>query len=145
MAVVFVVLDVFLIGVVALLQHPPDTYSEGEADIAVDLHPLGKPEGVHGAEHVDERVVTCYLLVALRDEVVEGTCLALEVLPQFRSLMACVGKVEDVVGFLRVEHQGYLRRLVTDFFQLVHHLLVHELGLVQLPGLFEMLCDQLVP
>ena len=105
MPVVFIVLDVFLIGIVALFQHTTDAYGKSKTDIAVGLHPCGKSEGVHRAEHVDERIIACNLLIALRDEVVERAGTVLEVLPQLRCLLACVGEVEDVVGFLRVEHQ----------------------------------------
>ena len=105
MLAVFIVLDVLLIRIVAFLQHPSDTYSEGKADVAVGLHLRGKTERVHRTEYVDERVIACYLFVALRDEVVERACLCLEVFPEFSCLLAGIGEVEDIISFLRIKHQ----------------------------------------
>ena len=89
-------------------QRTTDVHRQRQTDVAVYLRTLVEHRHTHVLKADDKTVVASQLGVHPPDILLEGRRLPLEVPELLRSLMTGVGEVEDVVGFLRVEHQRIL-------------------------------------
>ena len=132
-----------LITIVA--QGVADIHGQREADIAVCLCFLRQRHSVHGAQVVDEAVVAGNVGVRFFHECAERHHVLLELPELLSSLVASVGKVEDVLRLLRIEHQRVLVASVEHAEEVfANHLLLvfHE---SRLPFQLGMIFGQLRP
>ena len=104
-----------------VLQRSFDDGGEGQTDAAVDLCLLAESIRRRCRQTIDQTVVARHVAAGLVDELPERQLLTLELLVLFRSLMTGVGQVEQILLFLRIEHQGVLVRLFHGLRQTLKH------------------------
>ena len=134
-----VVADIVVQRRAVLFQRIADIGSQRHADISIHLRLVFQQSHGHRLQRPDERVVAGYLRLRLLQEHLERQLLPLEVLILLRSFVARIGQVEDILLFLRIEHQRVLVRTLHGFHQprphtltllLVHLYLLRHLAVV---------------
>ena len=128
---VFIDVDIVRQLFVVFLQR--STYADGKrhTDVPVDLGFRAQPVGVHLTEVYDEAVVAGNLAVGAVDKRTEGQHVLLKLGILLGGLVTGIGEVEDVFGFLRIEHQRVLVAAVHDCHELAKHALLlffHQTG-----------------
>ena len=90
---------------IVLLERTSDVDGKSKTDAAVHLCRVAESHRWHLVEIGDQGVVACYVMGIGFDVIPEWLRTGLELLVHLCSLMAGICKIEDVVLFLRVEHQ----------------------------------------
>ena len=122
-----IVHDVLLHVLVVVDEHAADIHRERQTDVAVDFCAVVEDENRHRRQRVDERVVARNLQVAVGDVLFEGQRLLAEFLILRLCLMTGVSQLEDIVGLLRIQHDGILAASLHDVAHGLKDFLTHGL------------------